>query len=83
MHSPVRHGFWWSHVGWITSPPNFRTRLEVVPDLARYPELRFLDRYDVVVPLLFATWQGLRLRLRRTRRVGAPVQLSLGLDEAA
>ena len=54
VHSPARHGFWWSHVGWITSPPNFRTRLEVVPDLARYPELRFLDRFDVLVPVLFA-----------------------------
>ncbi|MBL8842478.1 MAG: acyl-CoA desaturase [Planctomycetes bacterium] len=55
VHSPVVHGFWWSHVGWFLSRKNFRTRLENVPDLARYPELRFLDRFDVVVPaLLFA-----------------------------
>lgn len=52
VHSPTRHGFWWSHVGWILSRGNFRPRLELVPDLTRFPELRFLDRFDVLVPLL-------------------------------
>ena len=52
VHSPVRHGFWWSHVGWILSRGNFRPRLELVQDLVRFPELRFLDRFDIVVPLL-------------------------------
>ena len=56
LHSPVRNGFWWAHVGWITDRRNFKTRLERVKDLARYPELRFLDRFDLVVPvLLFAS----------------------------
>jgi len=50
VHSPKHHGFLWSHVGWIMSRPNFRTRLELVPDLARFKELRFLDRFDVLVP---------------------------------
>jgi hypothetical protein len=31
---------------------NFRTRLERVKDLARFPELCFLDRFDIVVPIL-------------------------------
>ena len=53
-HSPGRHGLWWSHVGWITAPAHFGTDLKAVPDLARYPELRFLDRFDFVVPLLLA-----------------------------
>jgi stearoyl-CoA desaturase (delta-9 desaturase) len=52
VHSPVHHGFLWSHIGWITSRPNFPTRLASVPDLARFPELRFLDRFDILVPLL-------------------------------
>lgn len=54
VHSPRQHGFWWSHMGWITSPENFPTDFKQVPDLARYPELRFLDRFDIVVPLLLA-----------------------------
>jgi len=54
VHSPRIHGFWWSHMGWITSPENFPTDVKQVPDLARYPELRFLDRFDIVVPLSLA-----------------------------
>ena len=53
-HSAHRHGFLWSHLGWFLARESFRTRLERVPDLARYPELRFLDRYDVLVPVLLA-----------------------------
>lgn len=53
-HSPGVHGFLWSHVGWFLTPRAFRTDLERVPDLAKYPELRWLDRYDIVVPLLLA-----------------------------
>ena len=53
-HSPVVHGLLWSHLGWFTSRGNFRTRLEFVPELARFPELRFLDRFDSLVPLLLA-----------------------------
>jgi stearoyl-CoA desaturase (delta-9 desaturase) len=33
---------------------NFRTRSELVKDLARYPELRFLDRFDVIAPIALA-----------------------------
>jgi len=52
VHSPKHHGFLWSHMGWIMSRSNFRTRLEHVPDLARCKELRFLDRFDILVPAL-------------------------------
>lgn len=53
-HSPHRHGFLWSHLGWFMTRGNFRTRLELVEDLARFPELRFLDRFDALLPLLLA-----------------------------
>ena len=53
-HSPGVHGFLWSHVGWFLTPRNFRTDLARVPDLAKYPELRWLDRYDIAVPVLLA-----------------------------
>jgi stearoyl-CoA desaturase (delta-9 desaturase) len=51
VHSPKEHGFFWSHMGWITSPANFPTDFAEVRDLAKYPELRFLDRFDILVPL--------------------------------
>ncbi len=54
-HSPHQHGFFWSHIGWITDRRNFPTRLSLVPDLARFRELRFLDRFDLLVPLLMAS----------------------------
>jgi stearoyl-CoA desaturase (delta-9 desaturase) len=53
-HSPVQHGFLRSHCGWFLARENFATRLARVPDLARYPELRWLDRYDAVVPAVLA-----------------------------
>jgi stearoyl-CoA desaturase (delta-9 desaturase) len=53
-HSPVQHGFIWSHLGWFLSDAHFSTRTERVKELAEFPELRFLDRFDVVVPALFA-----------------------------
>ena len=54
-HSPEPGGFWWSHILWLTTRGSFRTDVAHVRDLARYPELRFLDRFDILVPVLFAT----------------------------
>lgn len=51
VHSPRRQGFIWSHMGWITSEANFGTNLRIVHDLAGFPELRFLDRFDVLIPV--------------------------------
>jgi stearoyl-CoA desaturase (delta-9 desaturase) len=53
-HSPHVHGFWWSHIGWITSRRNFPTDYSKVRDLAKFPELVWLNRFDLVVPVLFA-----------------------------
>jgi stearoyl-CoA desaturase (delta-9 desaturase) len=52
VHSPHHHSFLWSHVGWIMSRANFVTRFTDVPDLVKFPELRWLDRYDSIVPIL-------------------------------
>ena len=52
LHSPVQHGFWRSHVGWFMTDAGFRTQARYVRDWLRYPELRYLDRYDWVVPVL-------------------------------
>ncbi|HTV80691.1 MAG TPA: acyl-CoA desaturase [Steroidobacteraceae bacterium] len=54
-HSPRLQGFLWSHMGWFLTPAGFRIHWNRIGDFARYPELRWLDRYDVVVPVVFAT----------------------------
>lgn len=53
VHSPVVSGFLWSHIGWLTSMKNFPTNYKAIPDLSRYPELVFLNRYDQTVPLVY------------------------------
>lgn len=53
-HSPHHHGFLWSHMLWITTRENFQTNLKEVKDLAKYPELRFIDRFDTLIPILLA-----------------------------
>lgn len=53
-HSPHVHGFWWSHIGWITSRRNFPTDYSKIKDLAKFPELVWLNRFDTVIPFLFA-----------------------------
>ncbi|NJN39854.1 MAG: acyl-CoA desaturase [Gammaproteobacteria bacterium] len=66
-HSAHQHGFLWSHLGWFLARENFAARLKLVPDLARYPELRWLDRYDAAVPVLLAVaLYGLGAWLERT-----------------
>jgi stearoyl-CoA desaturase (delta-9 desaturase) len=55
VHSVLLDGFWWSHVGWIVSSKYDDTDLSKVKDLARFPELRFLDRFHVLVPIAYAT----------------------------
>jgi len=52
LHSPVVRGFWWSHMGWFTCDASFKTPYGRIRDFARFPELRFLNRYDTLVPLL-------------------------------
>lgn len=54
LHSPARHGFWWSHMGWFLTPRAFATDMARVPDLRRYRELRWLDRFDAAVPISLA-----------------------------
>ena len=54
IHSPSRHGFIWSHMGWLTSPANFPTKMTYVKDWAKFPELRWINRFDIVIPVLLA-----------------------------
>jgi len=47
-HSYREYGFWYSHVGWILSRETEDTEYSRIPDLARYPELRWLNKWHVV-----------------------------------
>ncbi len=51
-HSPITKGFLWSHVGWLTSSRNFPTNYRMVRDFEKYPELHFLNRFDLIGPFL-------------------------------
>lgn len=50
-HSPALKGFLRSHVGWFLTPRAFAIEWSRIPDLRKYPELRWLDRYDIAVPV--------------------------------
>jgi stearoyl-CoA desaturase (delta-9 desaturase) len=64
-HSP-QQGVWWSHIGWILSGKYGPIDHGKIPDFAKYPELRFMDRHDWIGPwslavasYLIAGWSGL------------------------
>lgn len=53
-HSPVHGGFWHAHVGWFLNGSHDRPDLSNVKDLARYPELRFLERHKWLPIVVYA-----------------------------
>ena len=54
LHSPVQRGFWWSHVGWILAPDYEETNFDRIADMAKYPELRWLNEHYLVPPVALA-----------------------------
>ena len=52
IHSPVKRGFFWAHIGWLLCHKYAKTELARIPDFAKYPELRWLDRFHAVPPVL-------------------------------
>lgn len=54
VHSPGLRGFWWAHIGWLTSARNYPTNYKLVRDFAEFPELRFLNRFDLLGPAVLA-----------------------------
>jgi stearoyl-CoA desaturase (delta-9 desaturase) len=66
VHSPVRDGFWWSHLGWILSTRFEATDFDAIRDFSRYPELRWLNNWHAVPAIVLAVgcyfiggWQSL------------------------
>lgn len=54
IHSPKVHGIYYAHVGWVLSSQFVETRFELVRDLLKFPELRWLDKYYLLPPALLA-----------------------------
>jgi stearoyl-CoA desaturase (Delta-9 desaturase) len=54
IHSPIQKGFWWSHMNWILCDKYGETRFEAIKDFARFPELRFLNRFYLLPPIALA-----------------------------
>jgi stearoyl-CoA desaturase (delta-9 desaturase) len=54
VHSPVQHGFLRSHMGWFLSKKGFCPDYKFVRDLQKFPELLWLDRFDIFVPVALA-----------------------------
>jgi len=65
-HAPL-HGLWWSHAGWFLSRRHYQSDYEQVADLTRFPELRWLDRHELMIPVLYAMFMfGLGYVLQHT-----------------
>jgi stearoyl-CoA desaturase (delta-9 desaturase) len=66
VHSPVRKGFLYSHLGWIFDRQHDQADLTKVADLTRWPELMWLHRFELLpaaalalLSFLMAGWSGL------------------------
>src|SRR5256714_499767 len=66
VHSPRHKGFWYSHVGWIFARRHANTDLVKVADFARYAELMWLHKLELVPAVtlgalcfLIDGWSGL------------------------
>jgi len=53
IHSPVRRGFFWSHVGWVISNDYDDYDEKLIGDFSKFPELRWLNRYHLVPIIVY------------------------------
>ena len=54
IHSPIQRGFYWSHVGWVICKKYEKTNVKAIPDFAKFPELRFLNNFHIIPPIVLA-----------------------------
>ncbi|MGL6074376.1 MAG: acyl-CoA desaturase [Fimbriiglobus sp.] len=47
-HSPIVGSIWWSHIGWVISNKFNNTEWELMKDFKKYPELKLMERFDLV-----------------------------------
>lgn len=54
-HSPSLRGFFWAHLGWVLCPDSEQEADHSrIADFAKYPELRWLDRWHAVPGVVLA-----------------------------
>jgi len=51
-HSMKIYGFWYSHLGWILGPDYKRTETELIPDYAKFKEIKWLNEHHLVPPFI-------------------------------
>lgn len=54
LHSPIINGIYYAHIGWVLSPEFLNARTDLVKDLMKFPEIRWLDRFNIFPPVLLA-----------------------------
>lgn len=54
MHSPIIHGLYYAHVGWVLSSSFIETRLDQVRDLLAFKELKVLEKYHLLPAIALA-----------------------------
>lgn len=54
FHSPLTRRFWRAHFGWFLSRDSQETEWKLIGNLSKYPELRFLNRYYSLPPIVLA-----------------------------
>ncbi len=54
LHSPLTRTLWRSHVGWFLHRESQATEWALIPNLLKYRDLRFLDRFYSLPPALLA-----------------------------
>ncbi len=66
VHSPVKHGFWYSHVGWILCSRGLSVDYNLIKDFRKYPELIWLGKFHSLPAVILgvsvwaiAGWSGL------------------------
>jgi len=55
IHSPKRQGTWWAHIGWILCKKYVPTNFSIIQDFAKYPELRWINRFHMLPSVVLAT----------------------------
>ncbi len=55
VHSPIAHGLWTSHVGWVLDGAHDDYDPKAIADFAKYPELVWLDRNHWICPWALGT----------------------------